>query len=182
VTERSTLRKALLPLARALAEGRRAWLRYEDGDGVHTSREVDVLGLAWRGGPWHLAAFCHTRKAFRLFRLDRVVQARVLRTRARRGLSPPGFDARFFSTTAFLEPGTPEPPVRATVRLHAPLSRVARALFPAALRETSAPGVVLCHMRATRLGELARLVASLGEGAELCHPDGAAARASGPAG
>jgi hypothetical protein len=29
---------------------------------------------------------------------------------------------------------------------------------------------VLCHLRATRLTELAKLVISLGEGAELVHP------------
>jgi len=168
VTHRSTDRKALLPLARALAEGRRAWLRYEDAGGERTDREVEVLGLAWRGGPWHLAAFCHRRRAFRLFRLDRVAQVRVLRTRARRGLAPPGFDARFFSATGYLDSGRAEPPVRVTVRLRAPLDRLATALFPAALRETPARGVVLCHLRANELGQLAGLVASLGEGAELC--------------
>jgi predicted DNA-binding transcriptional regulator YafY len=137
---------------------------------MRTDREVDVLGLAWREGVWHLAAFCHRRKAFRLFRLDRVLRVRVLRTRARRGHAPPGFDPRFFSTTSFLDSGHPEPPVRVTVRLRPPFARVAPALFPSALREQPSPGVVLCHLRATELPELARLVLSLGEGAELNSP------------
>ena len=168
MTGRNTVRKALLPLARALAEGRRAWLRYDDAGGVRTDREVEVLGLAWRGGPWHLAAFCHRRKAFRLFHLDRIDRVRVLRKRSRPGLAPPGFDARFFSTTGFLDPGRPEAPVRATVRLRPPLSRLAAAIFPSALCERPAAGEVLCHLRANELVQLSSLVVSLGEGAELC--------------
>ncbi len=151
VTQPRPARKALLPLARALAEGRRAWFRYEDGGGIRTDREVDVLGLAWREGVWHLAAFCHRRKAFRLFRLDRVLRVRVMRARARRGLAPPGFDLRFFSTAGFLDSGSPEPPVRVTVRLRPPLARIATALFPSALREQPARGTVLCHLRTTGL-------------------------------
>jgi len=184
VTQGTSIREALLPLARALAERRRAWLRYDDAGGVRTDREVEVLALAWRGGPWHAAAFCHRREAFRLFRVDRVVRARVMRKGARSALAPPGFDPRFFATTGFLEPGR-EPPVLATVRLRRPLSRLATALFPSALYEWTSEQVVLCHLRATDLFQLASLVVSLGEGAEVCHPESArelAAKLSSPAG
>jgi len=177
VTRGSSVLEALLPLARALAEERRAWLRYDDAGGVRTDREVEVLGLAWRGGPWHAAAFCHRREAFRLFRVDRVVRARVMRKRARPALSPPGFDPRFFATTGFLEPGR-DPPVLATIRLRPPLSRLAAALFPSALCEWTSEQVVLCHLRATDLFQLASLVVSLGAGAEVCHPEAARALAA----
>ena len=106
---------------------------------MRTDREVDVLGLAWREGVWHLAAFCHRRKAFRLFRLDRVLRVRVLRTR------PAGDTPRPAST-----PGSSPPrasstrprsrPVRVTVRLRPPFARVAPALFPSALRDAAPPG------------------------------------------
>jgi predicted DNA-binding transcriptional regulator YafY len=184
VTGRGTVREALLPLAQALAEGRRAWLRYDDAGGVRTDREVVVLGLAWRGGPWHAAAFCHRRQAFRLFRVDRVLRARVTRRAAEPSLAPPGFDQRFFSTAGFLTPGQGHP-VLATVRLRSPMSRLAAALFPSALYEWASAEVVLCHLRATDLHQLARLVLSLGQGAEVCHPEAArelAARLSRPAG
>jgi len=173
----ASVREVLLPLARALAEERRAWLRYDDAGGVRTDREVEVLGLAWRGGPWHAAAFCHRRDAFRLFRVDRVVQARVMRKGAGPALAPPGFDARFFATTGFLEPGR-GPPVLATVRLRRPLSRLATALFPSALYEWTSKQVVLCHLRATDLFQLASLVVSLGGGAEIYHPESARLLAS----
>jgi proteasome accessory factor C len=184
MTPGSPLREALLPLARALAEERRAWLRYADAGGARTDREVEILGLAWRGGPWHAAAYCHRREAFRLFRVDRVLRARVLRRGARPALAPPGFDPRFFATTGFLEPGR-ESPGLATVRLRRPLSRLATALFPSALYEWTSHQVVLCHLRATDLFQLASLVVSLGEGAEMCHPESArdlAATLSRPAG
>jgi predicted DNA-binding transcriptional regulator YafY len=180
VAHGSTVRKALLPLARALAEGRRAWLLYDDAGGARIDREVEVLALAWRGGPWLAAAFCHRREAFRLFRVDRVERARVTRKPVRPGRAPPGFDPRFFSTTGFLEPGREGPPVLATVRLRDGLAGLATALFPSALYEWPSDGGVLCHLRATDLWELARLVASLGDGAELCHPQGARERAAAP--
>jgi len=169
VTQARSVREALLPLARALAEERRAWLRYDDACGVRTDREVEVLGLAWRGGPWHVAAFCHRRRAFRLFRVDRIQRSRMTRKPSQPALAPEGFDLRFFSTSAFLAPGG-ESPVLATVRLGNPLSRLATAIFPSALCEWKSPEVVLCHLRATDLLQLASLVVSLGEGAELCHP------------
>jgi predicted DNA-binding transcriptional regulator YafY len=177
VTLGTSVREALLPLARALAEERRAWLRYDDAGGLRTDREVEVLGLAWRGGPWHAAAFCHRRGAFRLFRVDRVVRARVTRKGARPALAPPGFDQRFFATTGFLESGR-DPPVLATIRLRRPLSRLAAALFPSALYEWTSEQVVLCHLRATDLFQLASLVVSLGAGAEVCHPEAARALAA----
>jgi len=176
VTPETRERNALLPLARALAEGRRAWIRYDDAAGTRTDREVVVLGLAWRGGPWHAAAFCNRRGAFRLFRVDRVARARVLRPPAPTDLAPPGFDRRLFSTTAFLAPGLGSP-VLASVALQGPFAGLAGALFPSALLEWVSAGAVLCHLRATDLGQLARLVASLGEGVSIRHPESARALA-----
>jgi len=176
VTSEGRERKVLLPLARALAEGRRAWIRYDDAGGTRTDRDVDVLGLAWRGGPWHVAAFCHRRGAFRLFRVDRVARARVLRAAARPDLAPSGFDRRFFSTSAFLAPGLGRP-VLASVALHGAFTGLAAALFPSALLEWVSAGSVLCHLRATDLGQLACLVASLGEGVSIRHPEEARALA-----
>jgi len=161
--------RRLLTLARALDARRRMRILYRDADGERTDREVDALALAWRGGRWLLAAWCHRRDAFRLFRVERIARAHLLDTRVGEDRAPPGFDARFFSSVAYLESGA-RPPVLVTLRLGAPLSRFARAIFPAALLEHPSSGCVLCHLRATRLTELAMLVISLGEGAQLVHP------------
>jgi predicted DNA-binding transcriptional regulator YafY len=161
--------RRLLTLARALDARRRLKILYRDAEDEETEREVDALALSWRGGRWLLAAFCHRRDAFRLFRVERIARAHLLAAALDGDRAPPGFDARFFSSIAYLESGA-RPPVLVTLRLRAPLARFARALFPAALLEHPSGECVLCHLRATRLTELAKLVISLGEGAELVHP------------
>lgn len=160
----------LAALARALAGGRRVRMGYVDAEGEATERDVDVLGLAFRDGPWLVAAWCHRRDAFRLFRADRITRARLLREPAS-GRAPPGFDARFFSASAWLEPG--DEAALATVRLRRPLDAAAAALFPAALQERCAEAAVLCHLRASALPALAGLVHSLGPGADLLRPPAA---------
>jgi predicted DNA-binding transcriptional regulator YafY len=155
----------LLEVARALAAGRRLRLLYQDAGGAASSRVVSPLGLAWRAGHWLLAAHCHLRHAFRLFRVDRVEAARLARGRPAPGLSPPGFDPRFFSAEGYLTSGR-EPPSLATVRLGSPLARLAPVLLPAALRERRGDAT-LCHLRASDGAALAGLVESLGAGASL---------------
>jgi len=161
----------LLSLARARRLARRARLVYRDVGGVTTEREVDVLGLAFgaSGGDAHWYAFvhCHLRGAVRLLRLDRVAAARATR-RPARARPPRGFDAAFFASAAYLEPGAPVAHL-VTVRLEGPLAAAAPALFPSALAEQDGDAL-LCHLRASRPAVLAGLVASLGGGAALVGP------------
>ncbi len=159
----------LLSVARALAGRRRMWMRYRDTDGDETEREVDPLALSWRGERWLLAAWCHRRNAFRLFRVERIARARVLARSSDEARAPPGFDPRFFASVGFLESGG-RPPVLATVRLSSPLDQFAGAFFPAALFERCSERTVVCHMRATDVRALASLVISLGKRAEMVHP------------
>lgn len=168
--------RRLLTVARAISAGRRLLIHYRDAHGVDIEREVDALALAFRGGPWLLAAWCRRRDAFRLFRVERIARARILPSPSAGARGPNGFDPRFFATVGYLEPGA-EHPVLVTLRLRAPLLHLARALFPAALLEHPSPDAVLCHMRATRPADLAELVASLGPGAELVQPAHATAAA-----
>lgn len=166
----------LLPLARALALGRRLRILYQDAAGVPTSRLVSPLALGFRGGHWLLAAHCHLRRAFRHFRVDRMAAVRLARGRADARLAPPGFDPRFFSAEGYLLAGS-VPPALATVRLGPPLAALAGVLLPTALREAREGGV-FCHLRASDRAALAGLVASLGAAATLdyterlpCPPD-----------
>ncbi len=94
----------------------------------------------------------------------------MLRAAARADLAPPGFDRRFFSTTGFLEPGVGRT-VLASVALQGPFAGLAAALFPSALLEWSSAGSVLCHLRVGDPGQLARLVASLGDGVAIRFPE-----------
>ncbi|MGB3556674.1 MAG: YafY family protein [Jannaschia sp.] len=50
-------------------------LRYTDDAGSQTTRHVRPLGLAFWGKVWTLIAWCDLRDDFRMFRVDRIVNA-----------------------------------------------------------------------------------------------------------
>ncbi|HWS56982.1 MAG TPA: WYL domain-containing protein [Actinotalea sp.] len=64
----------------ALREGRRLRLRYVDAADTTTDRDVDPWQLLTGDEHSYLQAWCHTAGDERLFRLDRVLDARVLDT------------------------------------------------------------------------------------------------------
>jgi predicted DNA-binding transcriptional regulator YafY len=80
---------ALLALSGAARAQQRVRLSYRSADERETSREVDVYGLAWRGGAWYAVGHCHLRRDLRSFRLDRVLEVGALPKSFGR---PPGFD------------------------------------------------------------------------------------------
>jgi predicted DNA-binding transcriptional regulator YafY len=59
------------------AQRRRIWLRYSDAEGQASARDVDPYGLVCHWGYWYLAGWCHLRNDTRVFRLDRVIEARA---------------------------------------------------------------------------------------------------------
>lgn len=54
-------------------------MRYRSESSGETEREVDPYGVMHRDGHWYAAGHCHLREGMRLFRLDRVLQAQMLR-------------------------------------------------------------------------------------------------------
>lgn len=154
----------LIVLARARHLGRRVRLAYLGAGAVATEREVDVLGLRFNDAHWYAFVHCHLRRAVRLLRVDRVLDAHSMRRRAR-ARPPRSFDHRFFASSEFLDPGAPVTRL-ATVHLEGRLVTAAPALFPSALTERVGR-TLLCHLRVSRPAVLAALVESLGEGATL---------------
>jgi len=65
-------------IAGAVGGRRRVWLRYRSARSEETERVVDPYALLQRERRWHLFGWCHLREDLRLFRLDRVLDARVL--------------------------------------------------------------------------------------------------------
>lgn len=63
---------ALIALTGAAQAQQRVHMGYDAADGVHTEREFDPYGLAWRAGAWYAVGMCHLRHDLRSFRLDRV--------------------------------------------------------------------------------------------------------------
>ena len=71
------------PCARALDEALRLKVQvvliYEDGEGRRSRRRVDPIAFARTSGHWYLLAWCHTRVAGRMFRVDRIRRATLTR-------------------------------------------------------------------------------------------------------
>ncbi len=59
-------------------ECRQLWIAYATGGQNRTERVVDVYGLVHHGANWYIVAYCHLRRAQRVFRLDRIVEHRLL--------------------------------------------------------------------------------------------------------
>jgi DNA polymerase-3 subunit epsilon len=65
------------PLAKALATHCSLRIRYRSPHG-ETDRVISPLYATEQGGAGYVVAFCHLRQAQRTFRIDRIIQARVL--------------------------------------------------------------------------------------------------------
>lgn len=64
-------------LERAVVQRRVVVLRYRDGNGRLTRREVEPQLLARTAGSWYLVAWCRERQAPRWFRADRIESAEL---------------------------------------------------------------------------------------------------------
>lgn len=84
----------------AARQGRQVRLCYRTEDGEETERLVDPYGIAQRHRLWYLIGYCHLRQDERVFRLDRVSQARL----EPGGFTPPeDFDAYAYLLRRFAE-------------------------------------------------------------------------------
>jgi predicted DNA-binding transcriptional regulator YafY len=68
----------LAALRKMIRERRKLDLDYCDAAGQMTRRRVWPLGLFFYGPVWLLAAWCELRQDFRMFRVDRMAEARFL--------------------------------------------------------------------------------------------------------
>nr|WP_217595193.1 YafY family protein [Cohnella sp. GbtcB17] len=69
---------------------------YTNTDGEAEQREVEPIGLAWKGYAWYLYAYCRLRGDYRTFRLSRLDGLRVHMERfANRGVRMEELDARW---------------------------------------------------------------------------------------
>lgn len=80
-------------LRHAIPDQRKVSFTYQDLDGRSTERVVRPLIMAFYGPVWLLAAWCELRKAFRVFRIDRMS---AFATREEKFESKPGQTARDF--------------------------------------------------------------------------------------
>ena len=68
----------LTSLRTCIHERRKVCFGYTRGDGAHSTRTMQPLGLFFWGTTWSVAGWCEHRDAFRNFRLDRMQGLQVL--------------------------------------------------------------------------------------------------------
>ncbi|MBB3129875.1 putative DNA-binding transcriptional regulator YafY [Paenibacillus rhizosphaerae] len=69
---------------------------YTNTEGTAEQREVEPIGLAWKGYAWYLYAYCRTRQDYRTFRISRLSALKVhLEQFPHRGVLMEELDARW---------------------------------------------------------------------------------------
>ena len=130
--------RALAALSEAAQTESRVHLRYRARQGDETERDFDPYGLAYRGGSWYVAGWCHLRRGLRSFRLDRVQDVRPLTTRFTRSA---GFDSLAYLARSV---ATLPRAFAVEVLLKTDLHSAQREVFPAVgVLEWTADGVLL---------------------------------------
>ncbi|WP_167355924.1 helix-turn-helix transcriptional regulator [Paenibacillus oryzisoli] len=69
---------------------------YTNTEGVEEQREVEPIGIAWKGYAWYLYAYCRLRSDYRTFRLSRISGLRIhLEHFTNKGVHMSELDARW---------------------------------------------------------------------------------------
>ena len=148
---------AVIVLLSAATQGcTQAWLRYRAFNGGESERAIDPYGLVYREGFWYAVGHCHLRGDLRVFRLDRVLEARLLDAPFER---PDRFDtAAYVARSIALMPNT----YTVEALLCTSLERASEQVPPtfATLEETE--GGVLLRAHVENLDWMAGFLAQLG--------------------
>lgn len=139
-------------------------LSYRAASGAVSERDFDPYGLAYSGGQWYVAGYCHLRKGLRTFRLDRVEDAAAQERRFER---PAGFDAVTHLVTSI---ATLPRKFGIEVYLETDLDSARRQLFPTiGVLEPEGKGVLM-RSQADDLDWFARELMRLEWGFEIRRP------------
>ena len=154
----------LLALSAAARAQQRVRLGYLDAHQQESRRELDVYGLAYRGGAWYAVGHCHLRGEVRSFRLDRVRSVEALPASFGR---PEGFNVLEHLTRAM---ATLPRSHAVEAILHTDLATARRALYAEiGVLEVCTEGVRLCA-QADDLAAMARDLSRLAFGFRIIKP------------
>ena len=154
----------LLALSAAARRQQRVRLRYCAAGQDETERDVDVYGLAYRGGGWYAVGHCHLRRDLRIFRLDRVFAVEALPASFGR---PEGFDVLAYLKTAIA--ALPRA-YAVEVMLDTDLANARRSVFVEMGVPEATPRGVLLKVQADDLEWVARELARLPFGFRIIKP------------
>lgn len=154
----------LLALSAAARRQQRVRLRYRSGEQAETEREVDVYGLAYRGGAWYAVGHCHLRRDLRSFRLDRVLAVEAQPASFGR---PEGFDVLGYLRASIA--GLPRA-YQVQVLLDTDLATARRSVFVEMGLPEATPRGVRLTVQADDLEWVARELARLPFGFRILKP------------
>jgi len=145
----------VLTLSTATQQEKRVWMRYQSGQAEQTERAVDPYGLIFHAGLWYTVGYCHLRQDLRMFRLDRVLQAKLLEEPFTR---PPDFDSLDYLRRSIANmPGT----WKVEVLLEMPLAEAERQVPPTMAMLEQIQGGVLLSCYTQELSWMAHFLVSL---------------------
>lgn len=157
--------RTLLPIQQAIVSRRVLRMTYHGRErNADTVRDVEPLGVTFRGGAWYLVAWCRLRKDFRYFKLERLRSLDVLNER---------FATRpDFSLRKFLEQNaTARGGIAARIWLSGDaIERARRENSAAITTERPARGGFEVELKTFSLEWLARWMLSFGPEAEALAP------------
>lgn len=148
----------------ALGSGRRLHLRYHvPGRDEVTERDVDPILVTSVAGRYYLEGYCRSAQDVRVFRLDRVLEARALDLPAE---VPEDVSPRDLSA-ALYQPSPGDEQVRLAL---APAARWVAEYYPCESVEERADGWLEVSLRTPQLDWVVRLLLSLGAAARPLAP------------
>lgn len=151
-------------ISQCASTARRLQMTYSALDGRTTVRELDAYGLGYLYGAWYVVGYCHTRRALRSFRLDRVQAVQALPKSFGR---PDNFDV-----LQYLRESIAALPRKHTVavRFDAELQAVRRAMPPSVGKLTAQKNGIRLDAQMDDLHSFARDLAGLGLPFEILQP------------
>jgi proteasome accessory factor B len=158
-------------LSTAVALKKRVHLLYGGAErAAATERDLDPYGLHQSHGAWFVVGHCHLRKALRTFHVGRILELSVNAAAPRTpDFAPPaGFRLADHATREPWEFAV-HAPVRAKVRLDAPVAPEARASFGPRAEVKDEEGGATVELETTNAEALVRHVLSL-ERADIVQP------------
>lgn len=154
----------LITLSDAIQERRQVSMVYQSHHNQQTTRVIEPYGLAGRKGQWYVVGYCCLRKDFRLFRLDRMDDVRLLNATFTRDEN---FDCQEFVVKRL---DTIPDLWQIEVEFHAELYAVRHKIPTSHGKLSETPAGVLFQTHHSHLPEMARYLMGLNIPFVIRHP------------
>ena len=153
----------VLLFAQAVYQTRTVWMRYASGK-QETTRTLNPYGVVPHWNFWYVVGWCHLRQSVRVFRLDRVVEARLENVIFQ---VPSDFDSLQYVLDSLSRASVG---YAFAIRLETTLEDAQQFIPPGTAKLEAVAGGVLMTSRVERLEWLARLIIGWERPFVILHP------------